>query len=290
MLPESPSCYICFDESENPSSLAMRCVRLKGFLRPENQLVSRRARDFVILVSHDLLTTKVSSFDILGGFLFRPPQNVIIIPGLEDIESFVRGIIASINELTVPSWELVDRVFTNSDAATAYLREALRLCLLRDILHIHLMDKRDVPESLKVYLAELGLDASASTIEKLNQRLVELRPIFEFEGIRDEWEAHVERLYNRSPPRSLRKRQVGTTGLRKSQRKRQIATRNRGEENEGVENMEDEVKLVVDNWLQCDNCSKWRIVDSTILSQFEDVFFSCVNVGKQCSEPGDDEK
>lgn len=288
--PESSSCYICFDEGEDPSSLAMRCVRLKGFLRPETHLVSRRAQDFAILISAGLLSSRVSSLDILGGFLFRLPQHVVIIPGLEDLEVLRTEIRTRIDDLIISPSELIDRVFGDSESVTAYLKASLRLCLLRDILHIHLADKRFIPDFLKADLFELSLDASHSSIQKLNERLLELKPNYDFESIRDEWEAHVEKLYNRSPPRSLRKRHTGTGGVRKSLRRRQTSTRSSAEETEDHGPMEDEVKLVVDNWLQCDNCSKWRIVDSTILSQFEDVFFSCSNVGKHCNDPGDDQK
>ena len=44
------------------------------------------------------------------------------------------------------------------------------------------------------------------------------------------------------------------------------------------------------NWLQCDGCGKWRIVDLKLIEKFENKIFNCSEIlNKNCNSPPDDE-
>ncbi len=282
--------YICFNPDEEPSTLASRCVRLTSFLPKTCPLAASKAKYFALLITEELLSSEPAILDILGGFLFRRASNVYVLPPLRNLHETFREFSRSIANLQVPSSTLVVNIFGGSDSASEYLRQVLRLSLLRDILRTLIADKRPLPEWLLETVESQGLPTDIQwAVDSLTSRIDELKPRRDLANIWSEWEEHVQQLYNRSPPPVLRKRSLPGSGTRKSLRKRSQNKQVDGEPDQD-QNMEEEVKLVVDNWLQCDNCSKWRIVDSNILSQFEDKYFSCSDVNKSCSDPGDDQK
>ena len=282
--------YICFNPNEEPSTLASRCVRLKSFLPKSCPLAASRSKYFAFLITRELLSSDPAILDVLGGFLFRRASNVYVLPPLKNLHESFKDFSTYIADVRVPSSTLVDNLFGSPDSASEYLRQVLRLSLLRDILRTLLADKRPSPEWLQEAVESQSLPSDIQwAVETLTARIDELKPRRDLTNIWSEWEEHVQHLYNRSPPPVLRKRSLPGSGTRKSLRKRS-QNKQMDEDAEQDQNMEDEVKLVVDNWLQCDNCAKWRIVDSNILSQFEDKYFSCSDVSKSCSDPGDDQK
>lgn len=295
------TCYVCFDPQESARSLASRSVRLRCFVGPDAVLVSSRAYDYAAFVSTSLLAEPAAAMDLLGGLLLRAPKNFQMVAPLVDTLEFLHHIIPAIGLVKVSETRLVSRIFSKKGSANDFLRDALGICVVRDVLASISQDGREVASSLTDAIVEISKTRNhwsvladvigkpiTEAIAMLNAHLETLKPQIDSDAFIDDWELAVQKLWNRPAP-PQRKRAVPAAKMRKSLRKRQAKKQLSTDSEKSDDEKMETVKLVVDNWLQCDNCSKWRIVSTDLLSSFEDKFFQCSDVQKSCSDPADEE-
>ena len=148
-----------------------------------------------------------------------------------------------------------------------------------------------------VPLSEIPNDLSNEAL--LNAQIDRCKPLVSDRALQESWELEVQSMYERpSPPRV--RRTPRTRGipddrrstLRSREGRRSFAHLDESEDDE-LEDMQDLEQapptLVVENWLQCDKCSKWRLVDSKMAEDFADKTFECADIPKfTCNDASDD--
>lgn len=289
---ESESIYLSFEGSEEPASLAVRCARLRSILNSKLHVVSRGGDHFAALLSTMESSSSVRFMDLIGGILFRSPENVSVIVPVEDLDAVIPRCLNWMASEQLPDQKWFTRRFSEASDVLETVRRILSLLLVRDLLRSFAHDARPLPISIRDLCSSLGFDGySPSVVEDMNAAISSMKPKIENTKLMEAWEHRVAELYNRTPRPLQRKKTDPSRSTRASKRSRK-ASKKFGTESD-VESMDlvvdNEVKLVVDNWLQCDNCSKWRVVDSSIAQAFEDKFFCCTEVGKTCADPSDDQ-
>ena len=286
------SVYICFDEAELPRHLAVMCTRLKVLLKSKLRVGACSSKHFVALVSSKFFESPGAVIDLIGGVSLRDPETVLTIPPIGDAEVEIPTLFSSINELNFPDKSLIGSLLSYSESVLKSLRETLKLVLLRDSIRIFNMDNRPVPTQIRTLCEQLGFPIlTPNIIEEMNKRIREVKPPVSKNVDISEWERDVIRNYKRKAPRTLSRRAAPAKSERRSQRKRKQERNVHDESDSDVSDavMEEAVKLVVDNWLQCDTCSKWRVVDKKTVEAFEAMAFNCSDTGKSCSDPADDQ-
>ena len=291
------SCYICFDPTQTSSSLAIRTVRARQFVPVDAELSCRSASSFAVYFDEKLMLAPPSIVDIIGGFLFRDARDFLVIPPIRDHIDLIREAAHAISGVVVPDVPVVRKAFGSDDEGSKSFRTVLGLTLVRDVLQIYALDGREVPSEVIDAIRLMGgssdcwtvLSAENElTVDSLNATLRSVKPTAD-RSLMDEWESTVVQMYNRPPPPRKRATSVTPAAKRKSLRTRKPGKRFTEEEDESDKEEEHERVVVVEDWLQCDNCSKWRLVTADQLKAFEDKFFECSEVGKDCEKDASDE-
>jgi hypothetical protein len=290
---ESESLSLSFEETEDPASLAVSCTRLLSLLGEKFHLVSRGGEHFGAFLSTRESASSVRFMEVIGGILFRSPEKVTMLLPVENLDSAITRCFKWFDSQLLPDQKWFTRRFVDAEEVLGSMRRILKLVVIRDILRCFASDGRPLPISVRDLCSSFGIEVHSATVsDDINYTIVSLKPQIEnSHKLMEAWEQRVSELYNRTPRSFPRKKAEPTRSSRASKRTRK-ASKKFGDESDaesmdlGVDN---EVQLVVDNWLQCDNCSKWRVVDSSTAQAFEEKFFSCTEVGKTCDDPSDDQ-
>ena len=256
------SCYICFNPLASAAQLAARSFRAIQLLGKSVEISFRLSKSYVVLLNLEMLSNSAVICDILGGIVFRSAQNFLIIPDMSDHLELVNGLFSVVSGISVSSNSLLRKLGLSPRASKSILQRVLCVTLARDLFRIYQLDERQFNDELVVAVDTLlhainvtGLNWRDSNC--VNAYLDGMRTEAS-QSMQNEWETGVIEMYDR--PNLRKKKDSSATNA-----------------------------LVVDNWLQCDACSKWRIVSSFTASEFEDKPFQCKNVeNKTCSDISDD--
>lgn len=282
------SCYICFSPSATPANLAAESFRAVQLLDRSVELSFRLSRKFVVLLETSMLSNQAILMDILGGILFRKAENFIVVPESSDYVAFLRDFPSHCSQIQMSPSKLLAQSTLSVEAARELLRVILSVSIVRDLMRIFKLDNRPVDSSLEnvikgllrtvpAYQNDLQDESSLNAfIDSAKNSLIDFE-------LQNAWEVHVIEMYGRPAPRRVSKPMALRSRVNRK-RKIVVAESDDEEMNETINHA-----LVVDNWLQCDQCSKWRVVNSDIAQKFENEPFQCCNVGsKTCSDPPDD--
>ena len=301
VLESSSTSYICFNPEEDCKLLALRCVRARGLTVLKSRLTHSRASVYFVFLDAQCISSEVRILDIMGGYLFRRSEDFRVIPTVSNHASFLKDVFKSLSHLQLPNHMLVPRVFKSQVEARDNFRLTLGICVLRDLVEVYRQDSREIPgdvermihEKVKILLDWGGeiRDSNLSS-ESFSRSLETIKPRVN-PDLLEEWESTVLGMYNhRRPPE--RRKSERSQSVRSTERKARSRMQSYADMEIDDEIGEQEVKassksvLVVDNWLQCDKCANWRLVSSDQLKAFQNSFFQCSEIGKSCSDPGDD--
>lgn len=297
----SSTCYICFNPEEDCKLLALRCVWARGLTDMNSRLTHSHASAYFVLLDSQCMASEVRVIDIMGGYLFRRSEDFRVIPTVCKHASFLKEVFKSLSHLQLPSHMLLSRVFKSQVEARDNFRLTLGICVLRDLMEVYRQDLREIPrdvekmihDTVKIILdwggeirdSNLSSESFARALETIKPRV---NP-----DLLEEWESTVLGMYNhRRPPE--RRKSERSQSVRSTERKARSRIQSYADMEIDDDLGEQEITatsksvLVVDNWLQCDNCTNWRLVDSDQLKAFQNSFFQCTEIGKSCSDPGDD--
>jgi hypothetical protein len=283
---EDDSLYICFDESESSASLASGCCRLKAFVGPDAILRECDSTVFSAILSSKLFESPAACMDLIGAAIFRSPDRLIILPPV--LEFDLTDLVARIDSIALPEDSWTRRRIREMGKLVEQCKNILTLILMRDLYRMYDFQGRSIPRMIEKAAQPF---ATIKTPQSMNAKILEVKQNMIVDVSREEWEQRVAELYNRSPRPFFGKIPSRKDITRKSKRKRK-AIKSLDPDIEAdfeIEQADEGVKLVVDNWLQCDHCSKWRVVDSETAASFEDKFFSCSQAGRNCEDPSDDQ-
>jgi len=313
------SCSICFDSDDSPQNIAFLGSRAMHLVNMKLPLNHTQSSHFVCLLkSTESLGSPAFCMDLLGGFLFRDASKVSIVPPIEDLSEFLGKLPTSLSVSL--SHALVRRAFGSTEAANAFFQKAFTAILIRDSLRV-LESEKQLPlptaSAQSILSSVCGISLSSDYTEVLTEFVNDLRPDLSDTSFRSEWESVVSALYNRpKAPRGLKilpvnitvktSPEVATpsskrTGRRMNKRSYRDLLKGGLEDSDDEEivigrtsrkkapaTSQEELVLQIDNWLQCDSCSKWRLVDANTVSAFQDKTFTCANLpGKTCLDPSD---
>jgi hypothetical protein len=314
------SCYVCFNDSTPSEEIALVGVRAINLMNVKLPLNSRNPSHFVAIVdSLDSLQSPAFAMDVLGGILFRDASKIYILPPVQDPREFIDALRMTIDYLSgAINHQLVRRIFGSIESAKEFFLKSFVALIIRDLLRVLEFEGRQSTDVLSEVYATLRqvceIDITTETTDiapTINQLVNEWRPQVTDKSLQSEWESVVSALYNRpKPPRGFKiftpsintQQTTSSNGKRTAARrmsKRSYKDLLNGDDSDideppsrvgrkKIPQHEEDVVLQIDNWLQCDSCSKWRLVDSDTVAAFEDKTFTCKNLpNKTCDDPSD---
>ena len=231
-----------------------------------------------------MITSEAHVLDIMGGYLFRAVEDFRVIPTVSNHASYLRVVFISLSNFDSPHIKLINRVFKTKDTARDNFKLMIGLCAVRDCLEIYKGDSREIPsdvmeriiESLRT-LSDWGVAdlSSQGDSQSIAAALEAIKPKIRSD-LMDEWESTVLALYNHRRPAVKSKSAMTRSGDRKTRSKvKSYADMELDEFDDDIKQSDESIRplLVVDNWLQCDQCSKWRLVDANQLKKFKSSLF-----------------
>jgi hypothetical protein len=296
---ESNTCYICFVPGSESRTLAHRSVVLKEFLTGSTNFVGSAYSRFVVFIESEMLGNPATIVDITHGFLFSDPRDVVVAPGISISNVWVRTLMESISAFDLSPPEHLRTVFGTTEKYFDWFRTVVGLAFVRDLLRLYNIQKRNVPEEIDQtirsyagshYSWDILQDFDQTNSSVYDQIILSATPRCDL-NLRQEWCPIVTRMYNRQPPVKKRSPSVHIRENQKPLRARKPKRKYHSTEEDSEVEMDTEAApvFVVENWLQCDECTKWRLVSKEQQSSFQDKFFQCSDVGKSClSDPSDD--
>ena len=309
------SCSIIVGPNSTPESIAVcgsRIPRLIGRDLPIGKDDSSHCA--IILDELGLLNSSAFCMAALGCLLFREAERVVVVPPVLNPSELLNEASEVFRTVNLPKQALIKKVFGSIEKATEYLQVCMLSLFLRDLSRSLEAEGRPPPKEL-VALAE----SNRIALDSVDSLVNELKPELTSSSIQNEWHSVVDALYDRPPiPRGftiLRPEApefvssvTPDNQSRQSSRKRSYKdllrlemSSDSGSDSDAsvvkvkatkkkpiAKVVQTEPVMEFDNWLQCDECSKWRKVDAATVARFEDASFACTDVsGKSCSDPSD---
>ena len=297
---DGSSCYFCYSPTESTQSLAVKTSRVQVELGYDCVISHRNSSHFFLFITPDILRSSAHIMDIIGGLLFRDVDRFIICPPLTDHTVFIQELQEALKYLRIVSTDLVLTAFSSSESAESFLVKCISLVTVRDILRQYKFDHRELSTDMTTAFANLAsLDPSLSILASINAISEDLinaavessKPDLKNTN-QEEWEIAVQAMYNRAPPPKKLLSIFSPDDKKKSLRSRKSMRSYADDEDEEMVEVVPEVEpqpvLVIEDWLQCEKCSKWRIADPQLLAEFEDKPFYCSEVAKTCDDMSDD--
>jgi hypothetical protein len=286
---ENPTCYVCFSSTTTPLELSVQALRILKLFGPDVSVGARGCDLYVAFLTRDMFSDPAAILDMLGAMLFYPVDKCAFILPLSNTVHLTKELLELLPSITVPESPLALGVFPTMDDASAFFRSYLGLLLMREISEV----LQDIPGLGELEGIISGLNPSGSGDFDFNCTLTSLKPDLPDGVSRDAWQEAVQTLYNRPPPSRFNETSLLESGTQMVLRARRSRKSYLCEDAES--DPEDEVMLPdpvveeVDNWLQCDTCGKWRLVDSLILAEFQDRPFACKDTAsKTCDDISDE--
>ena len=255
---------------------------------------------FVAFIEPGMFKVSATVLDLTRGFLFLSPDKIIITPAVSVSSEWVSEVLESINNFEGDEYGGIHAVFGSLVKYINWFKTVVGLTFVRDLIRIYTGQKRAVPpEIVKVIRSYASAHHSWGSFEMVEtsdrdsfEQRINGASVGHNRNDEEEWRAAVESMYGRPPPTKRRVSSLPQRETQKPIRNRKLKRKYQDSEDESETNMDVDATtpvFVVENWLQCDECTKWRLVSEAQQQSFQDRFFQCSDVGKDCvNDPSDD--
>lgn len=292
-------CYFCFSSLCNSDDLSVRSIRVRQTLGEDVVLSPSVTGYFVVFMDASVSQEFPVVLDIIRGVAFCDTKSILVIPPISDPVVAIRDVLDSLLSTTVQPEKVLDYFYGSTAHAIEVYQSVVGLLYVRDLLRFIKSDGRRPHPEIQALLSTYStkrpswknfLNATVMSLEEFNEVISSVKPTIDVSA-RGDFDAAVVAAYNRKPPPTKRAAAAPTQdGSKRSLRNKKRTTKYQdSEDDEVMENVPVAPTLVVENWLQCDNCSKWRLVTESQQAEFEDKFFQCSEVGKSCDTDPSDE-